>query len=50
MPWQKEVLYTSGDEYFANLILALQTAKTSIEMESYIFEPGHLAERRWRGW
>ena len=45
MRWKKEVLFTSGDRYFADLIQALEQAQFSIEMESYIFEAGILAER-----
>lgn len=43
--WEKEVLYTTGDVYFAGLVSALATATTSVELESYIFEKGHAADR-----
>lgn len=43
--WTEEVLYTSGDEYFAGLIVALKSARLSIELESYIYEKGVLGER-----
>lgn len=45
LQWEKEDLYTTGDEYFAGLLRALSSARTSVEMESYIFERGLLAER-----
>jgi cardiolipin synthase len=45
LEWDQEVLYTSGDEYFAHLLQAIATARSSIELETYIFEKGILAER-----
>jgi len=43
--WEKEILYDSGDEYFAHLLQAIDQATTSIEFETYIFESGVLAQR-----
>src|SRR5665213_1993004 len=43
--WEDEVLYNTGDEYFAGLLNAIRLAKTSIELETYIFEKGILADR-----
>lgn len=43
--WDQEILYTSGDEYFASLLSAVSAATTTIELETYIFERGILAER-----
>jgi cardiolipin synthase len=43
--WDKETLFTTGDEYFASLLAAIDRAQTSIEFESYIFEKGILADR-----
>lgn len=43
--WETEVLYTSGDEYFAQLLAAINQAKRTIDLETYIFEKGIVAER-----
>jgi cardiolipin synthase len=43
--WDQEVLYTSGDNYFADLLKAVASATVSIELETYIFERGRLADR-----
>lgn len=43
--WDSEILYTQGDAYFAALIKAIDAALTSIEIETYIYEKGVLAER-----
>lgn len=43
--WQDEKLFLSGDEYFAELLKALETAHSTIEMETYIFERGLLGDR-----
>ena len=43
--WEEEELFTTGDEYFARLLLAIERAHHSIELETYIFEKGKLAER-----
>ena len=43
--WDQEILYTTGDEYFASLLSALSAAVSSIEIETYIFEKGLLADR-----
>jgi cardiolipin synthase len=43
--WDSEILYTSGDDYFADLLLAIRRAQSSIELEFYIFEAGVLADR-----
>lgn len=45
LKWEKEVLYTTGDEYFAGLLRAISGAQHTIELESYIFERGVLADR-----
>lgn len=43
--WSYERIYPVQDDYFRDLILAIHAAQTSIEMETYIFERGVLAER-----
>ncbi len=43
--WDKEKLYTTGDEYFAGLLDAINQAKVTIDLETYIFEKGILADR-----
>ena len=43
--WDEETLFTSGDEYFAGLLRAIDDAKLSVELETYIFEKGTLADR-----
>jgi cardiolipin synthase len=45
LEWDKEILFTAGDEYFAGLLNAISTARHSIELESYIFERGLVADR-----
>ncbi|MBX3020938.1 MAG: hypothetical protein KF799_04620 [Bdellovibrionales bacterium] len=45
LKWEKETLYTTGDDYFAGLLRSIENSSTSIEMESYIFERGVLADR-----
>lgn len=43
--WDEEILFTTGDEYFASLLTAIASAQSSIELETYIFEKGTLADR-----
>jgi len=43
--WDTETLFTSGDDYFAQMLTALGSARYSVELESYIFEKGVLADR-----
>lgn len=43
--WDQEILYKTGDEYFAGLLKAIAQAKSTIEFETYIFEKGHIADR-----
>lgn len=43
--WDEEILFTSGDDYFAGLLSAIDSAKQIIEFETYIFETGVLGER-----
>lgn len=43
--WEEEVLFPTGDEYFRSLLVSIDQATASIEMESYIFEKGILADR-----
>ena len=37
-PWSKEVVFFDSHHYFADLFLAVDTARSSIELETYIFE------------
>ena len=43
--WDQETLFTSGDDYFAGLLRAIDGAKQIVEFETYIFEKGVLGER-----
>lgn len=43
--WSKEKLYFNQDDYFRDLVANIDSARQSIEMETYIFERGVLAER-----
>lgn len=43
--WDEERLFSSGDEYFAELVTSISRAGSSIEMESYIFIKGRAADR-----
>lgn len=43
--WSEETLFTTGDSYFAALIESLRNAQFFIEMESYIYLKGVLADR-----
>lgn len=43
--WDTEDLFTTGDAYFAGMLDALAQALYTIELESYIFEKGVLADR-----
>lgn len=45
LQWEKEILFSAGDEYFAGLLRAISGAVQSIELETYIFDRGILAER-----
>jgi cardiolipin synthase len=43
--WDEEVLFFDSDQYYADLIKGIEQAQWSIRFETYIFEPGILAER-----
>ncbi|HVZ81576.1 MAG TPA: phosphatidylserine/phosphatidylglycerophosphate/cardiolipin synthase family protein [bacterium] len=43
--WSGERLYFKGDDYFRDLLAAIGRARRSIEIETYIFESGNLADR-----
>ncbi len=43
--WESESLFTSGDEYFRGLMRAIEGAKATVELETYIFENGVIANR-----
>ena len=43
--WDFEQIFTNGDEFFAELISAIASAKKSIELESYIFESDEIGQR-----
>ena len=44
-PWTGEKLYFNGDGYFWDVLKALREARRSIDIETYIFEPGRLGDR-----
>jgi cardiolipin synthase len=41
-PWTGEKLYFRGDDYFRDILKAIRQARRSVEIETYIFEPGKL--------
>lgn len=43
--WDEEELFYSGDEYFSQLLRAINAAKSTIVFETYIFEKGTLGDR-----
>lgn len=43
--WETESLYLDGDAFYAAMLLEIEGAKRSIDMEVYTFEPGLLAGR-----
>jgi len=43
--WDEETLFNSGDDYFASLLTAIGSATKAVELETYIFEKGILADR-----
>jgi cardiolipin synthase len=43
--WDEEELFHSGDEYFSQLLRAIAGARSSLLLESYIFEKGTLGDR-----
>jgi len=43
--WEEEQLIYSGDEYFAELLRAIDRAHTTLHFETYIFEKGTLGDR-----
>jgi len=44
-PWKKERLYFRGDDYFRDLLKSIARAKNSVDLETYIFEPGWIGNR-----
>jgi len=43
--WDSEVLFDDGDEFFSDMLAGMDRAQNTIDFETYIFEPGHLANR-----
>ncbi len=43
--WDEEVLFLDSDAYFVDLLEGIAKAQDSIRFETYIYEPGVLAER-----
>ncbi len=43
--WAKEKIYFRGDDYFRDVLKALKKARKNIDIETYIFEPGRLADQ-----
>ncbi len=41
-PWSGEKLYFHGDDYFWDVLRAIREARRSVDIETYIFEPGRL--------
>lgn len=43
--WTGEKLYFHGDDYYRDLLKSIARAKKSLDLETYIFEPGWLGDR-----
>ncbi len=43
--WTTERLFLRGDDYFADLLSFISNATTSIDLATYIYQPGLLADR-----
>lgn len=43
--WTKEQLYFDGDRYFIDLLNAIERARTSVFLETYIFNPDPLGQK-----
>ena len=43
--WAKEKIYFRGDDYFRDVLKAVQTARKNVDVETYIFEPGRLGDQ-----
>ena len=43
--WESEKLYSTGDEFFADVIAAMAIAQSSVDLESYIFDADVLGNR-----
>ena len=43
--WSREELFFAGDAFFEAVLSEIEKAQRSIEIETYIFEPGELANR-----
>ena len=44
-PWKGEKLYFQGDDYFFDVLKAIREARKSVDIETYIFEPGRLGDQ-----
>jgi cardiolipin synthase len=44
-PWAGEKLYFQGDDYFRDVLKAVQGARKDVDIETYIFEPGRLGDQ-----
>jgi len=42
---KNETLLLSGDKFYESILAHLKDAKTSVQIECYIFSPGKLADR-----
>ena len=43
--WRTEQVFTDGDAFFQTLLAAIEQAKSTVDIESYIFEQDELGER-----
>jgi cardiolipin synthase A/B len=43
--WTNEKLYFDGDAYFADVLAAIESAKSSVHLETYIYDADALGER-----
>ncbi len=43
--WDQEKIYFRGDDYFKDVLEAIQKARKNVDIETYIFEPGLLGDQ-----
>ena len=43
--WKSETLFGTGDEFFADVLKRIDEARSTVDFESYIFEPDVLGDR-----
>jgi len=43
--WKGEKIYFHGDDYFRDVLAAIRKSKKTVEIETYIYEPGRLGDQ-----